>query len=93
MEDAVGVDVVGVDAVGVDVVRVDVEEVDFVEIDFDVNFEVDAEVDFVAIDLDADFEDAEVEADFGVETGVDDVTVASSLLLFFGSFLVLRGFV
>jgi hypothetical protein len=76
------------------VVRVDTEEVDFVEIDFDVNFEVDAEVDFVvAIDFDADFEDAEVEADFGVETGVDDVTVASSLLLFFGGFLVLRGFV
>ena len=73
-------------------VEVDVEEVDFVEIDFDVNFEVDF---VVAIDLDADFDDkadAEVEADFGV----DDVTItsgSSSLLLFFLSFLVLRGFV
>jgi hypothetical protein len=74
------------------VVRVDAE-VDFVEIDFDVNLEVDEEVDFVVADFD------EVEADFGVETGIDDdVTVAScasSLLLlsFFLGFLVLRGFV
>jgi hypothetical protein len=63
------------------VVGVEAEEVDFVGIDFDVNFGVDL---VVAIDLDAEV---------GVETDVDDGTVASLLLLLILDFLVLRGFI